>query len=160
MSFFKDLFGSKKTTNNSSANPFGDALGGFFSNLTTDQKCAILAFESSIANFAQGTIEQKEAIKIVTFEMKALNIKDEQLASYAQKKKPHRVDDFVDGLRSISDKSILDYTLYKGFGIASVCGNDKALGYFLHVFEQLGYTEDDVKNVIQKIELLGKHSSN
>lgn len=156
MGFFRDLFGSQKANNNSFTNPLGDSFSGIFSSLTTNQKCAILAFESSIANFAQETVREHEAIKMVSFEMKALNISDNQLAIYAQNKRPHKVDDFVAGLQTITDKAVLDYTLYKGFGIASVCGNDNALGYFLTVFEKLGYSETDIKKVIQKIELLGK----
>lgn len=152
MSFFGNLFGKKKTADGM----FGDVLDGAFSNLTTEQKCAIIAFESSVANFAQGSVAMQEAIRIVTFEMKTLNVKENQLESYARMHN-RRVEDYVNGLRTITDKSQLDRVLYMGFGIASVCNNERALGYFLHVFEQLGYTESDVKNVIQKIELLGKH---
>ena len=124
--------------------------------MTTNQKCAILAFESSVASFAQGTINEREAIRMVTNEMNALNISEGQFGSYAQVNAPRRVEDYVSGLRTIKDKAILDYVLYNSFGIAKMGGSEKALGYHLHVFKQLGYTEDEILNVIKKINSLGQ----
>jgi len=160
MGFFRDLFGSQKTTDTqSSSNPIGDISKEMFQGVTTEQRLAILGFETSILSFARGMAEKQEAMKMIDYEMKALNISESQFISYAQRGGHNRVQDIVNGLRPITNRAALDSTLYMGFGIASVCRNEKAVGYLTHVFEQLGYTEDDMKNVIQKIELLGKQFS-
>ena len=157
MGFFRDLFGSQKTTNTqSTSNPIGDISKDLFQGVTTEQRLAILGFETSIMSFAQGVAEKQEALKMIEYEMKALNISESQFVSYAQRGGHNKVQDIVNGLKPITNKAALDSTLYMGFGIASVCKNEKAFGYLTHVFEQLGYTEDDMTNVIQKIELLGK----
>lgn len=160
MGFFRDLFGSQKTTNTQSAsNPIGDISMDLFRGVTTEQRLAILGFESSIMSFAKGVAEKQEALRMIEFEMNALNISESQFISYAQRGGHDKVQDIVNGLKPITNKAALDATLYMGFGIASVCKNETAFGYLSHVFEQLGYTEDDMTNVIQKIELLGKQFS-
>ena len=160
MGFFRDLFGSQKTTNTqSTSNPIGDISKEMYQGLTTEHRLAILGFETSIMSFARGMEEKQEAIKMIDYEMKALNISESQFVSYAQRGGHNRVQDIVNGLRPITNRAALDSTLYMGFGIASVCRNEQAFSYLSHVFGQLGYTEDDMKNVIQKIELLGKQFS-
>jgi hypothetical protein len=157
MGFIKDLFGFQKTTNTKrEQNSIGDIFKDLFNSVTTEQRLAILGFESSIISFAQGMTERQEALKLIEYEMKALNISESQFIAYAQRGGHNRMQDIVDGLLPINNKAVLDNTLYTSFGIASVCKNEKALGYLVHVFGQLGYTEDDIKNVIQKMELLGK----
>ena len=157
MGFFKDLFGFQKPADKQrEQNSTGDIFKNLFKEVTTEQRLAILGFESSILSFAQGMAERREALKMIEFEMKALNISESQFIAYAQAGGHNRVQDIVNGLLPINNKAVLDNTLYMGFGIASVCKNEKAYGYLVHIFGQLGYTEDDIKNVVQKIELLGK----
>lgn len=157
MGFFRDLFGSPKTTNTqSTSNPIGDISKEMFQGVSTEQRLAILGFETSIMSFAQGMVEKQEALKMIEYEIKALNISESQFISYAQRGGHNRVQDIVNGLKPITNKAALDSTLYMGFGIACVCKNEKAFGYLTHVFEQLGYSEDDMKSVIQKVELLGQ----
>ena len=157
MGLFKDLFGFQKPEDTQrEQNYIGDISKDLFKGVTTEQRLAILGFESSMLSFAQGMAERQEALKMIEFEMKALNISESQFIAYAQTGGHNRVQDIVNGLLPIKNKATLDNTLYMGFGIASVCKNEKAFGYLVHIFGQLGYTEDDIKNVIQKIELLGK----
>ena len=157
MGFLKDLFGFQKTTNaQREQNSIGDIYKVLFEGVTTEQRLAILGFESSIISFAQGMTERQEALKMIEYEMKALNISESQFITYAQTSGQNRVQDVVNGLLPINNKAALENALYMGFGIAGICKNEKAFGYLFHIFEQLGYTEDDIKKVIQKIELLGK----
>ena len=66
MGFFRDLFGSQKTTNTqSSSNPIGDISKGMFQGVTTEQRLAILGFEASIMSFARGMAEKQEALKMI-----------------------------------------------------------------------------------------------
>ncbi len=151
------MFGSQKTTNNqNSSNPIGEISAEMYQGVTTEQRLAILGFETSIMSFAQGSAEKREALKMIEYEMKALNISESQFISYAQRGGHNRVQDIVNGLKPITSRTALDSTLYMGFGIARVCKNKEAFGYLTYVFEQLGYTEDEMLNVIKKIELFGK----
>lgn len=159
MGFFRDLFGSQKTTNANTPNPIGDISAGMYQGVTTEQRLAILGFEMSMSSFAQGIVEKQEAFKMIEYEMKSLDISESQFVAYAQRGGHKNIQDIVNGLKPITNRAALDSTLYMGFGIANVCRNEKAFGYLTHVFEQLGYTEDDMENVIRKIELLGKQSN-
>ena len=71
MGFIKDLFGFQKTTNTKrEQNSIGDIFKDLFNGVTTEQRLAILGFESSMLSFAQGMAERQEALKMIEFEMK------------------------------------------------------------------------------------------
>lgn len=162
MGILKDLFGtrSKKSKENKirTNSPDSDSIFEEFRKLSLEQRCALLAFEFSVSStFAQGIKEKQETLKIIEFERKKLDVSEDEFMAYAFKAGggSQMMDSFIQKMKTITDKSILDQTLYMGFCIAQTCRNGEAYEYVGYVFEQVGYSEDDIKDTIKKIGLLG-----
>lgn len=146
MGILKKLFGNKSSTDNLGVN-----IG---SNLSLDQKWAIVCFELSLASFAKGERERKEAQKLIDQESRMLEVNPRELLSYVEKyKKPEVI---ISALKTIFDKSLLDQIAYTSFGIAHICKNKDAIAYYSYSFEQLGYSEEELIELIEKVQLLGK----
>lgn len=154
MGFLNKFLGKKLDVNKQSSLSL---IKDMYKNLTTEQKLAILGFEMAIANFANGTIAKQNAYECIELEMNILNISETQFIQYARNGGRRKLEDIVAGLCLIKNQSILDNILYTGYCIANSCKNEQAFGFIFIIFEQLGYTEDDIKNVIQKVNLLGKY---
>lgn len=152
MGILKHLFGGSKNTNQS--NPLSDYGLNIGSNLTLDQKWAIVCFEFSLASFANGDRERREAQKLIDQEARMLNVNPHELTDYVNKfSNPHVI---LPVLKSINDSNLLDQIAYTCFGIAHLCNNKDAVSYYAYTFEQLGYTEEKLIELVKKVELMGK----
>lgn len=155
MGILKKLIGNNSSS--STSNPLDDLGIDIGSNLSLDQKWAIVCFEFSLASFAKGEGERREAQKLIDQESRMLNVNPRELSTYVNKYKDPKV--IISVLKTINDNGLLDQIAYTCFGIAHICNNKEAISYYVYSFEQLGYSEDDIIKLIEKVELLGKMMS-
>lgn len=146
MGLFRNLFGSKESNS-------GNVLE-IGADLSLDQKWAIICFEVSLSSLAKGERERRETQKLIGQEGRMLNVNPRDLMHYVSINKDPRV--IVEKLKSIDDRGLLDQIAYTCFGIACLCKTEDAMNYYTYTFEQLGYSEDDLIKLVQKVELMGK----
>jgi len=63
--------------------------------------------------------------------------------------------DMISELKTIQEKGILDIALYTCFSLTCISNDPTTVQLLGGVFEQLGYTEEDIASTIQKIHAVG-----
>jgi len=68
--------------------------------------------------------------------------------------------DMVEKLKNITDKGVLDTALYTCFCMVGINKDETMIQLLSNVFNELGYSDDDIINTVQKIEALGNYFNN
>lgn len=129
-----------------------------FSALTKEQKYSILNLLSLFKEFSNGNHRMNVAIfKIINFMRYSLGVTFSQSDKYF---KVFGMEDLMKQLSTINDNAILDTVLYECYGILMLVPGDreKDLGFELlrRIFDELGYTQDDIINTIEKVNRLSQ----
>lgn len=66
----------------------------------------------------------------------------------------------VEKLKKITDKGVLDTVLYTCFCMVRINKDETMILLLSSVFNELGYSDDEIINTVQKIEALGNYFYN
>ena len=70
------------------------------------------------------------------------------------------LDLMMNTLKTIENKNVLESVLYNSYGICMLSGKSSAMNVLYQVFGQLGYSRQDVEDVVQKVEAIGNMMRN
>lgn len=161
MGFFKDLFGSKKSQSQpqqTRAQAYGEMASDLYASLNLDQKWAILSSQFMFAEFAKGTAGESQAAEMGIFMANSLKLSPSQMQLYLPKYA--NLELMVKTMKTINNRGVLDSVLYNSYGICALSGKPSAMSVLYQMYSQLGYSKQDVDNVIEKVEALGRMMRN
>ena len=134
-------------------NPTIDAVNGLYSGMTLRQKAAVMNLMMALAGAGPDTPEYIAQInKLMSIEGAYLQITSEQYKSYTESF--GGLEGLVNELKGIHDKSILETLFLSFFSIVAESKSERALVILLHVYSELGFSEEDCYKIIQKAEAL------
>ena len=177
MGFFDFLFGKKKKEKEEEEESFSDSLDSLFgkeeeeeeegeeskptnpvantySDLTLLQRNAIMGLLLYFRKFSMGRPSGSEADKILYFKADALNLDIHSAMDYVATYLRTR-EQLLNALSSI-DKNLLDVTVYDCFGMCAISNNPEAFNAMEGMFNDLGYSNEDIVGIIKKAEALGQ----
>lgn len=151
---------SKKTeersmTTSEATSIMDNAVKGAWGNVTQEQRLAsanLLTIFGATCDGSAGQIHQVN--DIIASYCGLMNISAASMR--ASRSKYGSIEDIVNILKTVQNKSFLDQLLYSCFCIVSINKSEHGANVLSVVFEKLGYTDDDCVNVIQKINALGQ----
>lgn len=145
----------RSMTTSEAASIMDDAIKGAWGNVTQEQKLAsanLLTIFGATCDGSAGQIHQVN--DIIASYCGLMNISATSMrASRSQYKS---MEDILEVLKTVQDRSFLDQLLYSCFCIVSINKSEQGANLLSAVFEKLGYTDDDCVNVIQKINAIGQ----
>jgi hypothetical protein len=144
---------------NSNKTNMDNPIAEMYSDLTKEQKYSVLNLLCSFEGLSRGNIQNSiEASKVVRFMSASLGVTIAQANNYYQVHGQY--DNLMEQLYSIPDTVDLDAILYQCFGLVMLACNDeqKSIGseLLIKTFEELGYTEDDIINTVEKINAMNR----
>lgn len=150
----------KKTNNRSmttsdAAYIMDDAIKGAWGDVTQEQRLAsanLLTVFGATCDGSAGQIHQVN--DIMASYCGLMNISAASMK--ASQSKYGSINDIVDVLKTVHNRSFLDQLLYSCFCIVSINKSEQGANALSAIFGKLGYTDDDCVNVIQKINALGQ----
>lgn len=151
---------SKKTeprsmTTAEAADTINDAVKGAWGNVTQEQRLAsanLLTIFCATCDGSAGQIHQVN--DIIASYCGLMNISSASMR--ASRSKYGSIEDIVNVLKTVQNRSFLDQLLYSCFCIVSINKSEQGANVLSAIFGKLGYTDDDCVNVIQKINALGQ----
>lgn len=132
---------------------YGEMASGIYADLSTDQRWAILISQFCFFEFAKGTPSEKQAEEMCIFMANALNLPPSEMTIYSRKFSDMGL--MMSVLGTITNRTVLDSVLYNSYGICMLSGKPISMAVLYKMYGQLGYSEQDVDNVVKKIEALG-----
>lgn len=148
MGIFDFLSGS--SSRGKSTNPMADMYRG----LIDPQKYSIMGVLFFFQGFSLGNANANEANKMVYFMASALEVGIPEAMDFVERRL-NTGDKLIRGLQTIKDRAVLDSVLYNCFGLAKISHKDEAFAAMIELFKEVGYTENEMFNTVQKIEALG-----
>lgn len=162
MGFLKNLFGINnqqcQQPQQTKAEAYGEMASDIYKGLTLDQKWAILSSQFMFAEFAKGTSGEGQAAEMGVFMAVSLKLSPSQMQQYLPKFA--NLDLMMNTLKTIENKNVLESVLYNSYGICMLSGKSSAMNVLYQVFGQLGYSRQDVEDVVQKVEAIGNMMRN
>lgn len=159
MGFF-NFFSSKKETEKQPQYPEEQLQLDLFANLSETQKFAMATMLMSLA--AAPTSADKNAMvqKMVFTDTTMMGLTQSKLLNYIQTHSKSNSQAIISTLRTITDKNVLEWLIYSGFGIIAVNQNEKACSVYFDWWQQLGYEPEDIKLIVKKVETICNQINN
>ena len=83
-----------------------------------------------------------------------LNISGAKLAQSLQTGEKSDLEKLISEIKPLKGENFMDLFMYTCFSVVSVKKSEKSARLFEHVFTQIGYTQEELKNTLQKISIL------
>ena len=161
MGFLKDLFASKNAQSQpqqTTAQAYGEMASGIFDGLSIEQRGAILCTQFMFAGFTFHTPAQNVAMQMVESMQTALRLNRTEAEMYSAKfNEPEKL---ISMMKTINNQGAMDLIVYNSYGLVALSGRRDGIEVLYKFFSELGYSQQDVNNVVDKIEALGNMMRN
>ena len=159
MGFF-NFFSSQKETPKQPQSSEAQLQSDMFANLSQTQKFAMVTMLASLAAAPANAERAAMAQRMMFTDAEMMGITQNMMLNYMQTHTKSSPQVLISTLKTITDRNVLEWLIYCGFGIISVNQNDDAFCIFCDWGEQLGYKPEDIERIVKKTEAICNQFNN
>ena len=159
MGFF-NFFSSQKETSKQPQKSEAQFQLDLFTNLSQTQKFAMVTMLASLAAAPANAERAAMAQRMMFTDAEMMGITQNMMLNYMQTHTKSNPQVLISTLKTITDRYVLEWLIYCGFGIISVNQNDDAFCIFCDWGEQLGYKPEDIERIVKKTEAICNQFNN
>lgn len=146
-------FASKK---DKKSRPSYEQHFSMFEGLSDEQKIAIYTMLASLAA-APTDSESKAMVQKMLFQSASMmGLSEQKWSSYTQTQTKLDQDKMLRTIDTIKDEGVIQWLIYSAYGIVATNHNSQAEDFFLTWFNRIGYSDEYIKETIEKVEALGR----